>query len=415
MLRAYKYRIYPTKDQKVLLAKHFGCARWVYNYGLAAKTKAYTGGQKLTCIDVANTLTALKEAPETQWLKEVNSQSLQMALRNLDNAYTQFFKKKAKFPRFKSKRDNQHSFQCPQHVSVDTKASKVFLPKFREGIEVVFHRKFEGEIRTVTVSKNAANRYFVSILVEDGKELPEKKPVSEKAVGIDMGLSYFCVLSDGRKIENPRFFEKLYQKLAAAQRNLSRKQKGSANREKARLRVARVHEHIANKRKDFLHKVSHQIVSDNQVDSVCLEDLSVTGMLKNRSLASSISDVGWSTFKSYLEYKTDWCGKNVLFVGQFFPSSKMCSKCGNVKKIGLDERIYDCECGHVEDRDVNAAKNIRKFALISKISGGDASVEPVESSSRRGRKTSKYKLSVTRLQRDEEAGRSSGDTRSPRF
>ena len=419
MLRAYKYRIYPTEDQQVLLAKHFGCARWVYNYGLAMKTKAYQEKKKLTCIDIANQLTSLKKEEATEWLKEVNSQCLQAALRHLDNAYTKFFRDKKGFPRFKSRNDHTQSFACPQHCSVNWGESKLFIPKFKGGLKAALHRKFEGELHTVTISKNCAGRYFASVLVEDGKELPAKPPI-KNAVGIDLGLKSFLVTSAGLVVDNPRFGERSAKRLSFAQRKFSRAVKGSRNREKLRIKVARIHERVTNQRADFLHKLSSRIVGDSQTDTICLETLNVSGMVKNRCLAKGITDVSWSSFVKMIEYKAEWRGKNVLKIGRFEPSSKVCSECGNIKPMPLSERTYSCACGNSMDRDVNAAKNIRNFAMLS---GKDFPFEPVKENRASGElprvktrkgKTLKYRIRPV-PQRGDETGKSDREVRGPRI
>lgn len=414
MLKAYKYRIYPTSEQKTLLAKHFGCARWMYNYGLAEKTKAFKDKVKLTHIDIANRISDLKAAPETAWLKEVNSQSLQAALRNLDNAYTKFFREKKGFPKFKSKSNSHQSFQCPQHCSVDFDASRVYIPKFQDGLQTVFHRQFEGEIRTVTVSKNCADEYYVSVLVDNKKEIPQAVPV-KNAIGIDLGIKEFAVLSDGRKFANPQFSKKTASRLARLQKSFSRKARGSRNRDKARVKVARCHSYIANRRKDFLHKLSRELINDSQVDTFCLETLNPKGMMANRKLAKSIGDASWSSFVSFLSYKAEWAGKNIVKIGRFEPSSKMCSACGSIKAMPLNLRTYECSCGYSEDRDINAAKNIRNFALLmNRNLGEDFAPMSVEVSKVKSRKVKKLRFTrKDKSQRTVEAETSGREVEAP--
>lgn len=405
MFKAYKYRIYPTEEQKVLIAKHFGCARWIYNYGLSNRITAFKEGKKITCIDISNTLPAIKNKEETSWLKEVNSQSLQSALRNLDSAYKKFFREKKGFPKFKNKFDNNQSFQCPQVCSVNFKINKLYIPKFREGIKTIFHRNFEGKVKTVTISKNCANKYFASILIDDGK--PDIKPVEIKnSIGIDVGIKEFAVLSTGKKIANPCFLKRGLGKLKFLQKQFSKKQKGGKNREKLRLKVARLHERIGNRRKDFLHKVTKELINDNQIDTYCLETLNVKGMTANHRLARSVQDASWSGFVNFLTYKSNWIGKNILKIGRFEPSSKTCSNCGNIKDMPLEERMYECKCGYIEDRDVNAAKNIRQMALLAN-SSKDVACESVELPRVKNRKVKKLKRDVVTLQRDDEAEKSS--------
>ncbi len=409
MLKGYKYRIYPTQSQKALMSKHFGCARWIYNYGLSEKTRAYKDGKKLTCIDLINRLKNLKIIKNTSWLGEVNSQTLQMSLRNLDNAYTNFFRKKKDFPRFKSKADNHQHFQCCQHSQIDWGNKLIKIIKFKEGIKIILHRKFEGKIKTVTISKNPANRYFASVLVDDGEPLPEKSPV-KNAVGIDVGLKHFATLSTGRKFENPRFLKGKLTRLGYLQRRFARTVKGGKNREKMRLKIARLHEHIGNCRKDFLHKVTRELVNDNQVDTYCVETLNVKGMMANRKLARATQDASWSSFVNFLSYKAEWAGKNVLKVGRFEPSTKTCNACGRIKPMPLAERVYHCTCGYIEDRDVNAAKNIRQFALLT--SGKDVACESVEPTRVKSRKVKT--LAPSKASEGEEAetsGREAGNLR----
>ncbi len=287
-----------------------------------------------------------------------------MSLRNLDNAYTRFFREKKGFPKFKSKHNPRQSFQCPQSCSVDFEDNTLSLPKIKQ-IKVVFHRCFEGTVKTVTISRHSTGKYFVSMLVEDGLSLPEKAtPDKDDALGIDVGLKHFLTTSEGDKIDTPRYLRKSENKLARLQKSLSRKKKGSSNRHKAKVKVARLHEKIVNQRKDFLHKVSHKIVHENQ-GTICMEDLCVQGMVKNRRLAKSISDVGWSIFKSFLIYKADWNGKHVLDIGRFEPSSKMCHACGTINRdLKLSDRDWICSsCDKKHDRDVNAAINIKAMAF----------------------------------------------------
>ena len=358
MLKGYKYLIKPNKEQIEMFEKHFGCVRFVYNWGLEQKIKTYQETTKN--ITVFNLITSLPELKEDNpWLKEINSQSIQMSLKNLDNAYTRFFKEKKGFPKFKSKYNPKQSFQCPQHCSVDFNQSFLNIPKVKK-IKTIFHRKFEGEIKNVTISKVASDKYYVSILVEDEKELPSKSKLeSENAIGIDLGLKDFAIMSDGDRISNPKYLKKSEKQLARKQRQLSRKKKGSNNRNKQRKIVAKLHEKIANQRKDFLHKSSSTIVHKNH-GTICVEDLNVKGMIKNHRLAKSISDVGWGMFYSFLKYKCEWNGKNFLDIGRFEPSSKMCSTCAAIKSdLKLSDREWKCiKCNMIHDRDINASKNI---------------------------------------------------------
>ena len=382
MLQAYKYRMYPSPEQISLLMQHIHACRFVYNYSLEQKIRAYEqDGRKLSCYDLNNRLPALKE--EHPWLKEVNSQSLQSANKNLDNAFTRFFREKKGFPKFKSKKNPVQSFQVPQHYRVDFERNRIKLPKLGE-IKTVFHRTFAGKMKYATVSVTSTGKWFVSILVDDGKPEPEPAPLSlDTTLGIDVGLTDFATLSTGEKVENPRYLKKSLQRLKVLQRRVSRKKKGSKNRQKAIQRLARCHEKVANQRNDFLHKLSYRVVSENQ--AIAVESLNVSGMQKNHKLARSISDASWSTFFTMLEYKCRRYGKTLLKIGRFDPSSKICSKCGYLKQdLALSDREWVCpDCGTHHDRDINAAINIKKFALQDQnlvgVSGAERTVEPVDS------------------------------------
>jgi len=366
MLLGKKYRIYPNKKQQVFFENHFNAVRFVYNLALETKTRAYsTAGKNLSRYDLQVQLKELKK--DCNWLKMVNSQSLFVALMNLDAAYTKFFRSGG-FPTFKKKNDTQ-SFCCPQNFYI--KEGKLFIPKLKEGIKIVLHRDLGGEMRNVTISRTSTGKYFASILVNDGKEREIVPITKENSVGIDLGIKTFAVLSDGTEIENPKFLRKSLKRLKCLQKRLSKKVKGSKNRDKARQKVALIHERISNQRKDFLHKASSSITK--KYDTLCFENLNVIGMVKNRSLSMSISDVSWSMFTTMCKYKA----KNYLEIGRFEPSSKMCY-CGVINKnLTLSDRIWTCNsCGSVNERDLLAAKNIKKFALIN--SGVGCPVEPVE-------------------------------------
>lgn len=361
MLKSYKYIIYPNNVQKNQLSKIFGSVRFVYNLGLETKTLSYNNNRKnITCIELSNQIKELKDS-ECPWLKEIPSQALQMSVRNLDNAYTNFFRGKG-FPKFKSKHGKQ-SFQLPQGVSVSEDNKQIFIPKLKF-VDIDLHRIFKGEIKTVTVSKSTTNKYYVSILVETIQPKPSKKLISEQtSVGVDLGIKDFCVTSDGKKFENKDFFKSTMQKLRIEQRSLARKTKGSNHYIKQKMAVALLHEHIRSQRQDYLHKISKYLV-DNY-DTICMENLAVSNMVKNHNLARAISDMGWGEFKSMVEYKCDWYGKNLSIIGRFDPSSKTCSNCGYIyKEQTLKIREWVCpKCGLNHDRDVNAAKNIKNFGL----------------------------------------------------
>lgn len=372
MLRAFRYRLYPTEKQKELLAKHFGSCRFVYNLALETKMAAYSSGVALSRYDLQKQLTDLKN--DLEWLKEVNSQSLTSELMHLDAAYLKFFKGLAKFPNFKSKHDKK-SFQCPQHVTLEN--GLLYLPKFKQGIKLIESRTFIGDMRTVTISQTPTGKYFASILSQDNKELPKTKKVKEKtAVGIDMGLKTFAVLSDGQQFENHKFLKRSMQRLKILQKRASKKKKGSANRKKANLKVALLHEKITNQRNDFLHKFSDAITK--QYDTICVEDLHIKGMVKNHNLAQSINDVSWSTVLDMLKYKSAWRGKTYHEIGRFDASSMLHNNCGYLnKELTLADREWVCpKCGKTVDRDINAALNIKMFGL--NYLGAVRSVVPVE-------------------------------------
>ncbi len=343
--------------------EHFGACRFVYNWGLQLKTETYQQASKtLSYYDLNNLLPKLKT--EHVWLKNVNSQSIQSALKNLESAYTKFFREKKGFPKFKSRHNPKQSFQCPQHCSVDWESGTLSIPKIK-GIKAKLHRKFDGQIKTVTISKNCVGHYYASILVENNESLPPKAALKAKnAVGIDVGLSRFLTASDGMIVENPKFLRKSEKRLAYEQYRLSKMKKGSAGRAKQKKRIARIHERVTNQRRDFLHKVTKKLVGESQATTFCIEDLSIKNMQKNRCLAKSIADVSWGMFFDFLKYKCEWNGKNLLDIGRFEPSSKMCSACGAVnKELKLSDRTWTCSCGASHDRDRNAAENIRRMAF----------------------------------------------------
>ena len=357
MLKAFKYRIYPTSEQSILLAKSFGCARWFYNYALNLTSETYKQtGKGLSRNEIVNLLPSLKK--EYEWLSEAPSQVLQQAALNLSSAFLNFFAGRAKYPNFK-KKQNRQSIRFPQHCEL--KDNLLVLPKIGE-VPCKIPRIPNGNLKSVTVSVNPTGEYFASCLYDDGKDLPQKSSEG-KAVGIDVGLTHFAITSDGTKHGNPQYYRKYEQRLARRQKKLSRKQKGSNNRNKARVKVAKVHAKIVRCREDFLHKLSRKLVDENQV--LVVENLAVRNMVKNHNLAKSISDSGWGQFCTMLKYKAEWEGKIYIEVDRFFPSSKTCSNCLNrVDSLSLDIRSWQCsKCGENHDRDINAAKNIRDEGL----------------------------------------------------
>ena len=371
IFRTYQFELQPTQEQKALLDKHFGCVRFVFNHFLNERKEQYQADKKSdNYYKQAATLTELKKKEETAWLKEVNSQSLQFALRCLDTAYVNFFRGNAKFPRFKS-RKKKNSFTVPQFAKL--KGGRFFAPKFKEGIKVNVHREVKGEIGKCTLSKTPTGKYFVSILSEEQYQPKEK---TGSVCGVDLGLKDFAITSDGVKFKNNKYTKHYEKELAKAQRHLSRKTKGSNSFERQRRKTARIHEKITNSRMDNLHKVSHRLVSD--YDIIALEDLNVKGMVKNHKLAKHISDASWGTFIRLLEYKADWNDKQIVKVNRFYPSSKTCGGCGWINQdLKLSDREWTCNsCGVVHDRDVNASVNILKEGL--KIHRQGLSITKVE-------------------------------------
>ena len=361
MFRAYKYRISPTNSQKELIAKHIGSSRFVYNLALETKNAVYIGSKhNFSPFDLIKQLPELKK--ECEWLKEVNSQSLQQSIQNMDIAFKKFFKG-AGFPKFKSKRKGKQSFSIPQNVIIEN--NLLIIPKFKEGIDIVLHREIKGTIKSATISVTPTGKYFASILVDTNTEIPIKAPIKENTtIGIDLGIKDFAITSEGEVFKNPKNLRKAQGKLKYLQRKYS-KNKGKRTKQ----RLALLHEKIVNKRKDFLHKTSTKLIRENQ--TIALEDLAVSNMVKNHNLAQAINDVSWSTFVSMLEYKSDWHGKNILRIGRFAPSSKTCSCCGHInKRLTLSDREWNCpKCGEVVSRDLNAAINIKSFALKNNLSG----------------------------------------------
>ena len=367
MKRTYKYKLKPTLEQQLLLLQHFGCARFIYNWGLDLKIKTYKNDKtSLSYIDLAKQLTLLKKQNEYKWLNEVSINVLQQSLRCLDAAYKNFFRMKKGFPKFKSKHSSKDCCKFINGVYFDFNKWRVKIPKvgwvkIRRNKEIDLS---QCKLGTLTVSKDKCGTYWTIILVDDGKLSPPKAKV-EKAtsVGVDLGIKYFAILSDGAKFANPKYYEKNQCKLRRLQQRLSKKTKGSKNRDRAKLRLATCSRRIANCRTDYLQKLSTYLVQT--YNTICIEDLNVEGMLKNHNLAKSISSTSWGEFRQMLTYKCEWYGKNLLVIGRFEPSSKTCNNCGYVyKELTLVERTWKCPvCGEVLDRDVNAAKNIRDMAL----------------------------------------------------
>jgi putative transposase len=367
MKKAYKYKLKPTLKQQQMLLQHFGCARFIYNWGLDLKIKAYQKDKSfLSYVDLAKQLTLLKKQNEYKWLNEVSINVLQQSLRCLDTAYKNFFRVKKGFPKFKSKHGSKDCCKFINGVYFDFNKRKVKIPKVGWA-KICKNKKFDlsqCKLGTLTVSKDKCGTYWATILVDDGKPSPPKAKV-EKAtsVGIDLGIKDFAILSDGSKFANPKYYEKRQCKLRRLQQRLSKKTKGSKNRDRAKLRLATCSSRIANCRSDYLQRLSTYLVQT--YDTICIEDLNVEGMLKNHNLAKSISSASWSEFRQMLTYKCEWYGKNLFIIDRFEPSSKTCNNCGYVyKELTLSERAWKCPiCGEVLDRDMNAAKNVRDMAL----------------------------------------------------
>lgn len=366
MLKAYKYRIYPNIKQALLIEKHFGCSRFVFNWALALQKRYYAMfGKSLSRTKIQSHLVKKKKRAKFTWLNEVNSQSLLSALLNVHTAFTNFFKGRAKFPRFKSKKILGRSYQCPQHCTVSFEQGIINLPKIK-GVKTIFSREFEGKIKTVTVSKTATGKYYASVLVDNGESLPTPTTIEPSlTMGIDLGINHLLNLSDGSKFDNPKHLAKASKRLAIQQKIFARKQKSSKNYQKQKLAVARIHEKVRHGRLDLHHKITHSLICDNQATSYALEDLAVKNMVKNRKLAKAINDVGWGQFVTLLTYKANWYGKNILKVDRFFASSKICSHCHHkLDSLPLSVRHWTCPSCHTQhDRDINASKNIRQQAL----------------------------------------------------
>ncbi|MEC4896260.1 MAG: RNA-guided endonuclease TnpB family protein [Oscillatoria sp. PMC 1051.18] len=383
MLRATKFRIYPTAEQRHHLAQSFGCCRFAWNYALNLTNETYQAtGKGLNRFAIQKEITNLKK--EYEWMKEPYSQCLQVVALNLSRAFINFFEGRASFPQFKSKHRKQ-SISYPQNVSIVENGIK--FPKMGV-VYAKLHRPIKGTVKTVTVSMNALGQYFASVLADDGQEPPEKSLLG-KAVGIDLGLNHFAITSDGSKFDNPRWLAKYERNLRVKQKRLSKRQKGSNNRNKTRKQVASVHNKISRCREDFHHKLSRRIVDENQV--IVVENLAVKNMVLNHNLAKAISQVSWGQFYTMLKYKAEWEGKVYIEVDRFFPSSKTCNICLNqVRSLPLDVRAWQCQkCQTKHDRDVNAAKNITDEGLRILSSGtGEIAYRPGVRRDNRGRKKS---------------------------
>ncbi|MFC6580866.1 RNA-guided endonuclease InsQ/TnpB family protein [Planomonospora parontospora] len=383
--RAFKFRFYPTPEQADLLNRTFGCVRKVYNLALQARTEAwYQRQERVNYNTTSAMLTAWKKSEDLAFLNEVSSVPLQQCLRHLQGAFSAFWEKRARYPRFKSKRKSRASAEfTPSAFRFES--GRLTLAKMTAPLDIVWSRPLpEGRSpSTVTVSRDSASRWFVSLLCED---TIEPAPATTAAVGIDAGLTHLLTLSAGEKVANPRHERADRKRLARAQRKLARKDKGSANRARARLKVARIHARIGDRRRDFLHKLTTRLVRESQ--TVVIEDLTVRNLVKNRSLARAISDAAWHDLRSMLTYKAQWYGRDLVVIDRWYPSSKVCSACGAIAdKLPLNVREWTCRCGTVHDRDVNAARNILAAGLA--VSACGAGVRPQRGNLRSGRQAVK--------------------------
>ncbi|MET7781210.1 MULTISPECIES: RNA-guided endonuclease InsQ/TnpB family protein [Streptomyces] len=379
--RAFKYRFYPNDAQAAQLKRTFGCVRKVYNLALQARTTAwFTEQRRINYVQTSALLTEWKKTEEYAFLAEVSSVPLQQTLRHLQAAFTNFFEKRSAYPRFKSLKKSRKSAEYTRSAFT-YRDGRLTLAKMHEPLDIAWSRQLPKEQvpSTVTVSQDSAGRWFVSMLCEDASVKALR--ADSRAVGVDAGITSLVTLSTGEKVSNPKFERKDRVRLARAQRELSRKEKGSKNRDKARVRVARIHARIADRRRDFLHKLSTRLVRENQ--SIVIEDLAVRNMLKNRPLARAISDASWTELRSMLEYKAQWYGRDLIALDRWYPSSRTCSTCGHlVAKLPLNVREWTCAaCGAVHDRDENAAKNILAAGLA--VSACGAGVRPQRSTSGR--------------------------------
>jgi putative transposase len=365
--RAYKYRFYPTPEQAKVLARTFGGARFVYNWALRLRTDAYyERHERVSYADASAALTCLKQEPNTAWLNELSSVPPQQALRHLDRAFRNFFEGRARYPTFRKKRGRQAAEYTTSAFRWDAASRALTLAKIDTPLAIHWSRTFTGTPTTVTVTKDTAGRYFVSFLVEEDVAL---LPPTDRAIGLDLGISGLVTLSTGEKVTNPKHLARKQRRLTHTQRDLARKQKGSKNREKARVKVAREHARIADQRRDVLQKLTTRLIRENQ--TVCVETLAVKHMVRNHKLAQAISDASWGELVRQLEYKAQWYGRTLVKIDKWYPSSKRCFACGHVlDSLALHVRQWTCpECGTRHDRDVNAAQNILAAGLAVNACG----------------------------------------------
>ncbi|MFK0572256.1 RNA-guided endonuclease TnpB family protein [Endozoicomonas sp.] len=355
-MRAYKYRIYPNTEQKALIAKHFGCSRHIYNWALSEKDKHYKEtGKSLSKRQLQDSMA--EKRTDKEWLTEVNSQSLLASLAHLDIAFSNFFQGRTKFPKFKSKYSGWQAFQSPQHVTVDFEQNNINLPKLK-GIKAKLHRPFTGKVKTVTVKRCPSGKYYASVLVDNGVVNPVPATIEpENTIGIDVGLTEFLIDSEGNKTKNPRILKSSLERLGAEQKKFARNKKGSGNRAKQKRKVSKIHEIVANRRHDFIHQVTAKLAVKNHATTIAVENLNIKGMIRNRKLSRAIQEASWGMFLRVLDYKCRWNGKNIIQIGRFQPSSKLCNCCGyKAESMALSIREWDCPvCKSHNDRDINAA------------------------------------------------------------
>ena len=383
MLRAYKYRIYPTEEQKVMLAKTFGCCRVVYNWALEQREKAYKeNGVNVSEFDMNKRWRSELRDEQAPWIGEVSSKAIEFTISDLYVGYKNFFEGRAGRPNFRSKHHRQHFHDRGAGVKADINRGTINLPKIKD-IPCVYHRRFTGRIKQVGVELLPSGRYYVSILTDNGLALPKKAPIDpERTIGIDTGLKHFAILSDGQTYEPTHEAKKEKRKLKLLSRRLAKKEKGSRHFRTLKRRIARLHERVANRRHDHIHKITHYLACENQATTICVENLNVEGLKRNKHLAYSLDDASIGEFYRQLEYKCAWVGKNFIKIDRFAPSSKRCSNCGYIyKRLTLREREWTCpECSTHHDRDLNAAINIKHFGLSEQktLPSVRRKVKPVE-------------------------------------
>ena len=377
--RAYKFRLYPNKTQQQMLQQHFGATRFVYNYFLEKKITTYKQTKKtISWNQLANELPKMKQTEEYSWLKDIGSTALQQTIINLDKAYLNFFRSGFGFPKFKSKKTSKKSFTFPNtgntSIKIDTEGNRISIPKFIKTskhdnrLKCIFSRTVNGKIKSGTISQDKDGKYYISLLCEVDQVIPTKPEVlRETTIGIDFGVKTFLTFDDGTKIDNPLYLEQSSKKLAKLQQELANLQKDTTAYRSKKEQITRQHSKIARQRKDFLDKLTYRLCHENQVDTICIEDLSMKEMQKENysSTNKKLGDLAWNMFVNMLQYKANWYGKNVIKIGKFEPSSKTCNNCGYVNhELTLSDREWTCpKCGQTFDRDVNAAKNIKDFAL----------------------------------------------------